>query len=124
MPCEQTPQLKITFPLTHWRDIFQALGIDYDALTLADRRRRERRIRTWHDKHGGPIVFGTGRGAQPWVQATALVAWFTALQDTEEQQEQQRRDRAATVKHRYRHGRTGEVVPDLAGHVQRRRRAR
>jgi hypothetical protein len=113
----------VTWPLTHWREIFHALGIDYDALTLADRRRRERRIRTWHDRHGGPIVFAAHPGGQPWVLEHELLAWFAGLQDTERQEEQHRRDRAATVQNRYPHGRTGEVVPDLDGHVRRRRRA-
>lgn len=100
--------------LLNWREILETLSLKNDEET------REK-VRRLNEMHNGPIVVG-GRGQQPKAEKGKLLDWWNDLERRFEKVEQRNRDKQATTESQYKHGRGEIVVPDLRGHVKKRRR--
>ena len=91
-----------------------------DALTLTNDDTSRNRVSRLNDAHSGPIIVGS-QGKQPMVDADKLIPWWNNLERLHAESVQHTTDKAATVAESYQHGKEGEVVPAIAGHVQERR---
>jgi len=106
--------------LQSWREILDALGMDNNTT-------EQRRVREANERYSGPIIM-PAQGGQPKVVQLELIAWWNGLEDRYRADAAERdaalSDSAATVAQQYEQGR-GEhseiVVPDIEGHVKRRR---
>ena len=101
--------------LTGWREILVALG-------MTDNREDKQKVSRLNKTRGGPIAI-PGQGAQPFVGKSKLIQWWNRLASQFATQNRQR-DSAATVASQHHYARDGEVVPDIAGGVKKRRRDR
>lgn len=97
----------------NWREILAALGLPYDV-------EHRRRIRAANKRFGGPI-FLPGKGGQPKVAKTALLTWYNGLEKRFCRLQARERDAQATVHASHQYGRDAVVIPDIAGHVKKRR---
>jgi hypothetical protein len=100
--------------LLSWREILFALK-------LKNTRDRQRLVRRLNHFHCGPILF-TGAGSQPRAVKDNLLTWWNALEHVWKASEQTRTDAQESTREQYDCGRDGTVVPDIAGHVKRRRK--
>jgi hypothetical protein len=110
MPHGELPAVPVY--LQSWREIL-------DCLKLKNDKTRQNQVRQANDQYAGPIHF-PGRGAQRKVNKAKLIEWWCRLEilwDTQGGEE----DAEATVKARHNYGRDGTVVPNISGHVQKRR---
>ena len=100
--------------LLTWRAILEALNqIHTDE--------SKERVRKLNEKYSGPIIMG-GRGEQPKVTREKLLEWWNGLESRFRELEARDRDRQATVESQYKHGRDATAVPEIGGHVKKRRR--
>jgi hypothetical protein len=98
--------------LMSWREIL-------DALDLKNNQENQRRVRDLNKQYEGPIALPT-QGGQPKVNKAKLLDWWNHLEirfmtagggtNTD-----------ATLQARHEYGRDGTVLPDISGHVQKRR---
>jgi hypothetical protein len=109
-PAADTPK-KLLFG---WAEILNTLKLSNDD-TNRDR------VSRLNDLHAGPII-KRGHGQPPMVDADKLVPWWNSLETRHAESVQHATDTEATVAASYRHGTDGEVVPDIGGHVQKRRK--
>lgn len=96
-----------------WVEIAKELGQKNDETF-------QRRLRDMHDRIPSPIVF-RGQGSPPMVDRAKLIEWWNSLEERLQELTQMTSDRRATTKAAYPHGRNEIVLPDLKGHVKRRR---
>jgi hypothetical protein len=103
--------------LLSWRAILGAVGMKN---TIADRQQ----LRTLNNKYEGPIIMPE-RGGQPKVDKGKLRPWWDGLEsrwvEDRKEAEEKRRDREEATGERHSYGRNGEIVPDIGGHVKKRR---
>lgn len=99
--------------LWNWREILSALGLRND-----DENRR--RVRDANIKFDGPITLPK-KGSQPKVCKERLLTWWDALEGRFCQQEQDQLDEEATLDASYQYGKGATVLPDIAGHIKKRR---
>jgi hypothetical protein len=102
-----------------WRAIDEALGLSqiYPNMNYDERRRK---LAYLNRRLGGPIKAG-GKGSQPVVTRSALIAWWNSLEEQVEGLKARIRDRQATLQSRHPYGRTAHVIPELSGHMRRRK---
>lgn len=99
-----------------WADIAEAVGQKNDEAF-------QKRVKALHARIQSPIVFG-GQGKPPTVDRAKLLSWWNTLADRLAELESRRRDSKETTRDTYKHGRDGIVVPDIGGHVKKRRTKR
>lgn len=99
--------------LWSWREILSALELPNED---ADRGKVSRA----NKEFGGPIVIPK-RGAQPKVEKGKLLEWWNGLEKSFARIAAHERDREATVSDQHDYGKSGTVVPDIAGSVKKRR---
>jgi len=97
-----------------WRDILDALNTPFNSSNCSH-------VRRANDKFDGPIP-SPGRGAQPQVEKTTLLAWWNSLEARFQEDQQRRTDKKASLQAQHNYGRDESVLPEVAGHVQKRRR--
>jgi hypothetical protein len=97
-----------------WTEILDALG-------LAVHQANKTHISSMNETFDGPIKRGT-KGQRPLVVKDKLWEWWHQLEQRYDENRQNESNRQATVEARHPYGRTGEVVPNLGGHVKKRRR--
>ena len=117
---EKRPDAPSAKQLLHgWRAIDEALGLSrsYPNMNYDERRRK---LAYLNRRFGGPIKAG-GKGRQPVVNRSELIAWWNSLEDQVENQKARIRDTQATLQSRHQYGRTAQVAPDLGGSVKRRK---
>lgn len=91
-----------------------------DALNQRNDKSSRDRVSRLNKSSDGPIKQGT-QGKQPVVDRDRLIPWWSGLEARHANSVQRETDKEATVSKSYEHGRDGEVVPDIAGHVLKRR---
>ena len=96
-----------------WHQILDAIG-------LTDDKENRGRVSRLNKLHAGPIIQG-GQGKPPIADDEKLMPWWNSLETLHAESVQRVTDKEATISESYEHGREGEVVPDIAGHVQKRR---
>jgi hypothetical protein len=101
--------------LWNWREILAALGMRNNA-------ENRRRVREATTNFSGPIVLPT-KGGQPKVCKERLLLWWNSLEQCFCEQEQKQLDASASVAASYKHGKEATVLPDIAGHVKKRRQS-
>jgi hypothetical protein len=99
--------------LWNWREILAALAFSNDPES-------RRRVRDANTKFGGPIIL-PGKGGQPKVCKQTLLAWWDELEEKFQQKEQRHIDQEATLAASYQYGKNATVLPNIAGHVRKRR---
>ena len=99
--------------LLSWREIVEALDLKPNEASRDQ-------IRSLNEKYSGPITIG-GRGKQPKATRENLLKWWNGLESRFEENQARDRDKQATVDNQYKHGRDETVVPDISGHVKKRR---
>jgi hypothetical protein len=100
--------------LCGWTEILDTLGMAVHAANKT-------RISNMNKTFDGPIKRGT-KGRRPLVAKKKLLEWWHRLEQCYDECRQEESNRQATVEARHPYGRTGEVVPNLGGHVKNRRR--
>jgi hypothetical protein len=109
---DQPPIQQPTAYLLSWREILNALKVPNDT-------ERRRCVRELNSRYDGPIKF-LGQGSQPKVNRDKLLAWWNRLECVWETQGGGN-NANASVEGQYDYGRDGVVIPDISGHVQKRR---
>jgi hypothetical protein len=99
--------------LASWREILIALG-------LHDNKEDKGKLSRLNKTYAGPITI-PGQGRQPLVEKAKLLEWYQGLAAKVQAKQDRQRDAQATVSARHDYGREGEVAPDLAGGVKKRR---
>lgn len=99
--------------LPTWLAILHALG-------LKNSREERQRVSKLNDSYSGPILF-TGQGQQPKSERQALITWWNSLASIWKEQARRREDKSATTAPSYKHGRNAVVLPEIRGHVKKRR---
>ena len=113
-PASPRPELAPVKLLANWREILIALGMKF---STEDKQKVLRLNKTY----SGPIVI-PGQGKQPLVDKAQLLEWYNGLAAKFNAEQERKRDAQATVSVGHEYGRDGEVTPDLAGGVKKRRR--
>ena len=102
--------------LSGWAEIVVAVG-------KRNNRRSRQQIKSLHDRHKSPIVFGK-QGQQPLVFKEELLEWFDKMHRRTEELDNSRLSRSLETSNQYQHGvATGKqeiVVPGINGRVKRR----
>jgi hypothetical protein len=99
--------------LWNWREIL-------DALDMKNNDENQRRVRDANRQYGGPIILPP-RGGQPKVSKAKLLEWWNHLEIrflTEVGED----NTQASLQAQYEYGKEGTVLPDISGHVKKRRR--
>lgn len=112
-PFKEAPQAVPQY-LWNWREIL-------DALKMPNNKESIRRVREANQQYDGPIILPS-KGGQPKVIVGKLLEWWSKLEEQIRAREQERDDTKATLEEKYNHGRDGVVLPDISGHVKKRRR--
>jgi hypothetical protein len=99
--------------LTCWREI---LG----ALHLANNSTNQAKVRNFIKHYGGPIKLPQ-KGGQPKVTKDKLLEWWNQL-ETRWSTSGEGMNSAATLEDQHNYGKTGTVVPQISGHVKKRRK--
>jgi hypothetical protein len=99
--------------LLNWRDTL-------DALDLKNTEANRGRVRKLNKQFEGPITL-PGKGGQPKVSKEKLLSWWNGLEERFRESEQKQADTQATIQVQHDYGRDGTVLPDISGHVQKRR---
>jgi hypothetical protein len=116
----EKPDAQSAKQLLHgWRAIDEALGLSRSYPNMNNDERR-RKLAYLNRRFGGPIKAG-GKGSQPVVNRSELIAWWNSLEELVEDQKARIRDKQATLQSRHPYGRAAQVAPDLGGSVKRRK---
>jgi hypothetical protein len=99
--------------LMNWRGIL-------DALKLGNNDENRNRVRQLNKLRAGPIIL-PGKGGQPKVTKDKLLSWWNSLEKRFEEIEQKATDTQATLSSRHNYARDGQVLPNISGHVKKRR---
>jgi hypothetical protein len=99
--------------LWNWREILAALEMRNNA-------ENRRRVREANAKFAGPIALPT-KGGQPKACKERLLEWWNNLEKQFDEQEQNALDEQATLAASYSYGKDETVLPDISGHVLKRR---
>ncbi|KAA1261144.1 hypothetical protein LF1_36880 [Rubripirellula obstinata] len=91
-----------------------------DAIGRPDTAEERKRIKRMSDETGGPIK--TKQGVSPRLNRQRLLEWWASLEAKWDALFADEESTAATVADTYKYGKTGEVVPEIAGSVKRRRK--
>jgi hypothetical protein len=91
-----------------------------DALELTNNAGNQRKVRKLNKAYPGPIVFPS-KGGQPNVEKMNLLNWWQGLAEKLEESQQKQADRKATLQEQHNYGRSGKVLPGIAGHIKKRR---
>jgi hypothetical protein len=110
---QTSPSLPTQY-LLNWREILAALDLNNNA-------ENQRRVRQLNEKFAGPIAL-PGQGGQPRVSKGKLVSWWNGLEERFQEIEQKEANTEATLQAQHDYGRAGTVLPDISGHVKKRRR--
>ena len=97
-----------------WREIL-------DALDLANNAENQRRVRELNTRFEGPIILPS-KGGQPKANKDKLLNWWNGLEERFRQMEQKQTDTEATLQAEYSYARDEKVLPNISGHVKKRRR--
>jgi hypothetical protein len=102
-----------------WQPIVEALELSqiYPNMTHEERRRK---LAYLNRRFNGPIKTG-GKGSQPFVIRSDLIAWWNSLEKQAENAQARIRDKKATLQSHHRYGRTAQVAPDIGGSVRHRK---
>jgi hypothetical protein len=100
--------------LLSWGEILGAVG-------LKNNEQNRHRVRDLNAQYGGPII-RPPQGGQPKANKDKLLRWWAGLEERFREAERKDIDTRASVKERHNYGRAGEVVPNIGGHVTKRRR--
>jgi hypothetical protein len=111
---EPVDDAKAKVYLNTWLDILKTL--DLGPRNNADKAF----VLRMNEQRDGPIQIG-GRGERPMVDKAKLIEWWDKLDLQQADLEQRRDSRKRTVENSHPYGREGEVVPDIAGGVKKRR---
>ena len=112
-PHESQPPAKY---LASWREILVALG-------FRNNRENKQKVSRLNKSYAGPIEI-PGQGKQPFADKAKLLDWWAGLEEKVKESQQRKQDAQATVANRHDFGRDGEVAPDIAGGVRKRRKDR
>lgn len=104
--------------LESWDEIFEVIG---KPLTK-DRQKHINRLRKANKRYAGPIMLGS-QGEQPKAERGELLDWWERMCQDLHERETERANRSRTVENQYPHGRDAVIVPDIDGHVRKRKRA-
>jgi hypothetical protein len=99
--------------LWNWREILDALGMVHDDENI-------RRVREANLQYDGPIILPR-KGGRPKVVAAELLKWWNELLEIFRESAQREADTDATLQDRHDYGRHGTVLPNIGGHVKKRR---
>ena len=91
-----------------------------DAVGVQDDTSTRRQIVKYNKDYDGPIIVQK-QGSQPRVEKTKLIDWWNGPESRWEEVKQRERDKTETVKAQHDYGRDGTVLPEIGGHVRRRR---
>jgi hypothetical protein len=100
--------------LMNWREILTCLR-------MKNNEECRRRVREANERYEGPIILPRA-GGQPKVNKDKLLPWWNGLEERFREIEQKRSDAEATVDDQYSYGRNETVVPEIEGHVKKRRK--
>jgi hypothetical protein len=104
-------------PLAHylmsWREILDALELPNDGES-------QHRVRALNTQYDGPIIL-PDKGGQPKVNRDKLLGWWNGLEAKWQDSRQRQVNTQASLQAQHSYGREGTVVPDISGHVQKRR---
>jgi hypothetical protein len=102
-----------------WQAIVKALGLaqTYPGMKYEERRRK---LVYLNRRFNGPIK-SRGKGNQPVVNRSDLIAWWNSLEKQAEDAQARIRDKKATLQSHHRYGRTAQVAPDIGGSVRHRK---
>ena len=98
--------------LKNWQEILVALG-------RTNNREERRFVAALNRQYAGPIIL-PGRGGRPKAEKTKLIGWWNHLEIVWQTQGGGRSS-TDTVKEQYPYGRRGIVVPNIGGHVRKKR---
>jgi hypothetical protein len=112
---EETPVLTSTPAqyLLSWREIL-------DALDLPNNAENQRRVRAMNKQFDGPIALPK-QGGQPKVSKDKLMSWWNHLENCFREGAQKDADTRATLDDQHDYGRNERVLPNISGHVKKRR---
>lgn len=109
-------------PLTSWNEILAALNEPHDKPEWKNDEQTRAKIRRLNIQYDGPIKLPDGKGKQPSVDKSALLAWWNKLReqfDARLEEAEAAADAARlTVTNSHNYGTRGEVVPGIAGSVK------
>ncbi len=98
--------------LMNWREILDCLDLSND-----DEKRGH--VRKLNKNYDGPIILPS-RGGQPKVEKTRLLTWWNHLESKWETGGRGLNTQA-TVEEEYQHGKIATVLPEIGGHIKKKR---
>jgi hypothetical protein len=99
--------------LMSWREIL-------DAIERENNPEGQRQVRALNTRFNGPIILPK-KGGQPKVTRDKLLAWWNGLEEQFRELEQKQADTQATLQAEHKYGKDETVLPDISGHVKKRR---
>src|SRR5262249_12329721 len=96
----------------NWRDILEALNLNNNDVN-------RRLVRDLNEKYDGPIILPR-KGGQPRANKAKLHKWWNHL-EIKFMTEKGVNSTKTTVESQHRYGRDEIVVPDISGHVRKRK---
>jgi hypothetical protein len=108
-----SPPTKPAAYLWSWQEILDCLG-------LKNNKQKRDLVRKLNDSWEGPIILPK-QGGQPVVIKEELRQWWNDLKRHIEEKNQKDVDTRATVEAQHGYGKDGVVVPEIGGHVKKRR---
>jgi hypothetical protein len=102
--------------LLNWAQILAALNMKNTKTT-------RNQVSKLNAEYRGPII-PASRGGQPKAGKSKLLNWWNGLEEQFKQSQQKRADKKASVEGQHPYGRTETVVPEIGGHVKKRRKKR
>src|SRR5262245_6316990 len=102
--------------LLSWGAIMEALGLD-------NKPPLQRQVRKLNKMYNGPIVMPEKRGGQPEVCLERLLDWWDDIEKLLTEARRRQLDKEETLAKSYQHGRDATVIPEIGGHLKKRRQA-
>lgn len=99
--------------LIGWLEIIKALG-------RKDSAEERTAMKQLNKKYDGPII--TKQGAKTVASRAKLVEWWNSLEQIFLDAANKQRDQSATTEGTYQYGKTATVVPEISGHIVKRRK--
>ncbi len=90
---------------------------------LPNTQENRQRLTSLNKTFNGPLVLPK-RGGQPKADRAKLLEWWNSLEERFRESQQRQIDTQATLKARHNYGRDETVLPDISGHIKKRRRKR